>query len=473
MENRNPAPTPFDSRRFGVVSVAGRRPANEDAWTGPATPTGAVACYVVADGVGGQERGAQAANTAAAVVARAFDERRAAGDDPPAALRAAVAAANEEVYRLARSLGVERMGCTLVAAAVGGGRLDVAHVGDARAWLLRDGQLYRLTRDHTWVQEQMDRGTITPADAARHELRHIVTRVLGNDSTLEVTLSRPAAFGPGDRLLLSTDGLHDVLDEARLTYLLGAGAPPETARALVEAALAAGSEDNVTALVVESAPAAAPPTADRRPPPEALPAGIRIAAASPAAAAPPEPITVQGKRRPIGPPAVARPRRRTAAGPALVGALAVLLILIGLGIVAPRLLRSADVPDAMPTAAVPAYPAATVSGYPATTHPVATSTAAPAGYPDPTATAAASGAMCILPPGGTFLYSNEKAAVAGQCYWADHVLQGQVLLLEGRQPIITRPDCGEYEFQQVRSVTPPDMVGWVLASHIGPCPEEQ
>ena len=165
--------------------------------------------------------------------------------------------ANAEVYRLAQSLGVERMGCTLAAAAVGGGRLDVVHVGDARAWLWQGGRLYALTRDHTWVQEQVDRGTITPADAAQHELRHIVTRVLGNEATIEATLARPAAFGPGDRLLLSSDGLHDVVDETRLAQLLGLGAPGVAAQTLVEAALAGGSEDNVTALVVEGRPAGA------------------------------------------------------------------------------------------------------------------------------------------------------------------------------------------------------------------------
>ena len=126
-----------------------------------------------------------------------------------------------------------------------------------RAWLWQGGRLYALTRDHTWVQEQVDRGTITPADAAQHELRHIVTRVLGNEATIEATLARPAAFGPGDRLLLSSDGLHDVVDETRLAQLLGLGAPGVAAQTLVEAALAGGSEDNVTALVVEGRPAGA------------------------------------------------------------------------------------------------------------------------------------------------------------------------------------------------------------------------
>ena len=299
MESINNAATSFDPRFLGVASVAGRRPVNEDAWAAP--PPGAadaVACFVVADGVGGQERGDVASRTAVAAVIRAFYERRAAGDAPSTALLAAVSAANAEVYRLAQSLGVERMGCTLAAAAVGGGRLDVVHVGDARAWLWQGGRLYALTRDHTWVQEQVDRGTITPADAAQHELRHIVTRVLGNEATIEATLARPAAFGPGDRLLLSSDGLHDVVDETRLAQLLGAGAPGAAAQALVEAALAGGSEDNVTALVVEAAagaalvgrpleaaPVARPPTDDRRPREAAAaarPPENRIAGVSPA-----------------------------------------------------------------------------------------------------------------------------------------------------------------------------------------------
>ena len=117
------APTSFNPQRLGVASVAGRRAVNEDAWATPPAGMDVAAgeFYVVADGVGGQQRGDVAAQTAVAVAFRAFYERRAAGDGPPAALLAAVETANREVYQLAHSLGVDQMGCTLAAALLVGG----------------------------------------------------------------------------------------------------------------------------------------------------------------------------------------------------------------------------------------------------------------------------------------------------------------------------------------------------------------
>lgn len=210
---------------------------------------GPIEFYVVADGVGGQEQGALAAQTAVDVALRAFQEHCAGGGDAPTALSIAVAAANREVYAVARRMGVERMGCTLVAVALTAGRLDVAHVGDARAYLLQGPRLYPLTKDHTWIQEQVDRGTITPQDAARHEFRHIVQRVLGNEATVEATMGS-FGMGPGDRIILMTDGVHDVIEDARLAQLAAGGTPQAAAEALVTTALAAGSEDNVTAVIV-------------------------------------------------------------------------------------------------------------------------------------------------------------------------------------------------------------------------------
>jgi len=259
--------SPHDPRRFGAASVAGHRPTNQDAWmAGPMG--GPIEFYVVADGVGGQEQGALAAQTAVDVALRAFQGHCAAGGDAPTALSIAVATANSEVYAVARRMGVERMGCTLVAIALTAGRLDVAHVGDARAYLLQGSRLYPLTKDHTWIQEQVDRGTITPQDAARHEFRHIVQRVLGNEATVEATMGS-FGMGPGDRIILMTDGVHDMIEDARLAQLAAGGTPQAAAEALVATALAAGSEDNVTAVVVatpggKTADAARTPTASKR-----------------------------------------------------------------------------------------------------------------------------------------------------------------------------------------------------------------
>lgn len=473
------AVTSFNPQRLGVASVAGRRAVNEDAWAAPPAGMDVAAgeLYVVADGVGGQQRGDVAARAAVAAAFRAFYGRRAVGDDPTAALRAAVATANGEVYQLAQNLGVDQMGCTLAAALLVGGQLHVAHVGDARVWLLQAGRLYPLTRDHTWVQEQVDRGTIKPEDAARHELRHIVTRVLGNDATIDVTLGAPAVVPPGSRLLLSSDGLHDVVGEERLARLAAQGAPADAARALVEAALADGSEDNVTALVVAATPEAIPGrpiSGEGRIPPRPISAEGK---------APPRPVSGEGRvpLRPISgegrvPPG-APPRRRSTVWTAmLLAALCVgLLTLLGVA-----LSRGGDnTPTPNGEATRPANPDAT-----ATPDPAGTSTAAPSaesGYPSPVQTAAAaypapagarSGVMCIVASTQAYLWTEEQVGDDGLCKVAHHVVGGQVYVLDGPREMAAWDQCNPLPFLLVQSATSPELRGWVWANHVAVCPNE-
>ena len=471
------APTSFNPQRLGVASVAGRRAVNEDAWATPPAGMDVAAgeFYVVADGVGGQQRGDVAAQTAVAVAFRAFYERRAAGDGPPAALLAAVETANREVYQLAHSLGVDQMGCTLAAALLVGGQLHVAHVGDARAWLLQAGRLYPLTRDHTWVQEQVDRGTIKPEDAARHELRHIVTRVLGNGATVDVTLGAPALVPPGSRLLLSSDGLHDVVSEERLARLAAQGAPADAARALVEAALAAGSEDNVTAMVVAATPEAIPGrpisgegrlplrpiSVEGKTPPRPVSGEGRI---------PPRPISGEGRVPPGGPP-----RRRSALWAVLLAAFCVGLLTF-LGVALSRGGGGAPAPTGEATR--PVNPDTTTA-----THPAGTSTAAPSaesGYPSLVQTAPAAypppaeaigDVMCITSGTHVYLWTEAQAGEDGTdlCQVAHYVIGGRVYVLDGPREMAAWDKCNPLPFLLVQSEARPELRGWVWANHVAAC----
>ena len=459
----------FDPRRLGVSSLAGRRALNEDAWAAP--PAGADvsagACFVIADGVGGQARGDLAATTAASVVARVYYERRAAGDAPAAALLAAVAAANSAVYQLGRSLNVERMGCTLAAAALADGQLHVAHVGDARAYLWLGGQLYPLTRDHSWVQEQVDRGLIAAADAAQHELRHVVTRVLGNEATVEATAAAPLTPGAGDALLLTSDGVHDLLTPEQMAGLMSGTAPAAAAEALTAAALNAGSEDNVTALVALVG-------ADNGAAVAAAPATVQGRAYHDAPAAGALPATAQGAAyRPA-------PGRRAALLPALLGAA---LLVAALALAGSLLSRLGA--EARPAATVPASGATVPGLMPAATTTVIgpggepTSTPSTYPYPGPTAAGAnvtepiiepmpaptTAARVCVI-VSEAYIWTGEQAADLNLNEPAyDVIAAGQVTILGGPTDMPAYPSGNVLPFYLVRS-TVNNVEGWVLTARV-------
>ena len=146
------------------------------------------------------------------------------------------------------------MGTTLTAALLKEGRLTVAHVGDSRAYLLHDGALTQLTQDHSWVGEMVRRGELTPAQAAVHPHRSVITRALGTDGGAEPDMMEIPVM-EGDRLLLCSDGLTGMVSDAEIEALLKRSEDPQvTAELLVQAALAEGGEDNVTVVVVDILP---------------------------------------------------------------------------------------------------------------------------------------------------------------------------------------------------------------------------
>ena len=128
-----------------------------------------------------------------------------------------------------------------------------AHVGDSRAYLWRGGELDQVTRDHSWVEEQITLGVLSETEARQHPWRNLVTRALAGAEEPRVELS-PVALAPGDRVLLCSDGLTSPLNNAAIAGILArtpAGSPGELCQALVDAANAAGGPDNITVIVVE------------------------------------------------------------------------------------------------------------------------------------------------------------------------------------------------------------------------------
>ena len=256
----------------GVTQTGNVRRSNEDSFL-IAEPL-----FVVADGMGG----AQAGEIASRMAADEFEQLGVAGEDGEQALREVIRNANRRINERARSdPGLAGMGTTVTAALVSPrGQVAFANVGDSRAYLLRAGELRQLSEDHSLVGELVRAGELSEADAEHHPQRSVITRALGTDGDVQVDTFTVDGL-PGDVVLLCTDGLNTMVDEATIGRLLAAGTNAEqTARELVRAALRGGGEDNVTAVVfrldetaggtAQTAAAAAaaptpPPQAARRP----------------------------------------------------------------------------------------------------------------------------------------------------------------------------------------------------------------
>jgi len=208
--------------------------------------------FAVADGMGGHSGGEVASVTALEPIARLDGRVFGSPEEAAEALGRSVQEANARVVTTAEGdPELQGMGTTLTAALFEGRRLHVAHVGDSRAYLLRDGEVGQLTRDHTFVQQLLDDGSISPEEAASHPHRSVVTRAIGVEAEVDVDLLT-IDLRPGDQVLLCSDGLSGVIPGGTLRDLLRSGRPAdEVVRALLGAADAAGSPDNVTAVLLQ------------------------------------------------------------------------------------------------------------------------------------------------------------------------------------------------------------------------------
>jgi PPM family protein phosphatase len=233
---------------FAGTDVGRTRSGNEDSYFCGRT------VFAVADGLGGHQ-GGEVASAAAVAPLAALDGREFADPAEAAeALAAAIREANAAIIdQAAGDPGLWGMGTTVTAATLAGDRhLQLAHVGDSRAYLLRDGSLDQLTTDHTVVGELVRRGRLTPEQAAIHPERSILTRAVGLDPRVPVDTPDPLELVPGDQVLLCSDGLTETVPDPHIAELLTTGSDGDAAcRALIDAANAAGGPDNITVVLIQ------------------------------------------------------------------------------------------------------------------------------------------------------------------------------------------------------------------------------
>ena len=211
-----------------------------------------VPLFVVADGMGG----AQAGEVASEMAVDSFTGGLPDGE-PASGLRQVIERANRAIHDRSRTEArTAGMGTTVTAAYVGEREVTIAHVGDSRAYLLRDGELTRLTHDHSLVEELIKRGKLTEAQAEMHPQRSVITRALGSEPDVEVDVDVYQAR-PGDVFMLNSDGLTSMVPDARVKDILArASSLADAGRELIAAANEAGGQDNITAIVARLLPLA-------------------------------------------------------------------------------------------------------------------------------------------------------------------------------------------------------------------------
>lgn len=248
---------------FGAATDKGLvRARNEDRYVADAE----LGFFVVVDGMGGHASGELASATVANAVtnfiretARDTDRTWPFGLDPGLSslanrLQVAIRTANRTLAAHAqKNAALDGSGATLAAALFAGDRLAVSNVGDCRAYLLRGGQLWQITRDHSLVAEQVALGLLDSEAARRHPLRHVVTRAVSGDAGMMVDIWE-LRVDPGDRVLLCSDGIHGVLTDADLTARVASERQSldEICRAVIDEVNARGGPDNATAVLIEA-----------------------------------------------------------------------------------------------------------------------------------------------------------------------------------------------------------------------------
>ncbi|MEU9088861.1 Stp1/IreP family PP2C-type Ser/Thr phosphatase [Streptomyces sp. NPDC048428] len=233
------------SLRFAAGSHKGMiREGNEDSgYAGPRL-------LAIADGMGGQAAGEVASSEVISALVQLDDD--VPGSDILTSLGTAVQRANDQLRMMVEEdPQLEGMGTTLTALLWTGQRLGLVHVGDSRAYLLRDGVLTQITQDHTWVQRLVDEGRITEEEATTHPQRSLLMRALGSGDHVEPDLSIREVRA-GDRYLICSDGLsgvvsHQTMEETLASYQ----GPQETIQDLIQLALRGGGPDNITCIVAD------------------------------------------------------------------------------------------------------------------------------------------------------------------------------------------------------------------------------
>jgi protein phosphatase len=239
---------------YAARSDPGRDPdkqVNEDAYGRRDTRFGHLC--VVCDGMGGHAAGREAAELAVTAIFEVFDAAE-EGTSPAAVLRSAIEEASRRIHTMRTSeIALGRPGSTVVSILMHANGTEVAHVGDSRAYLVHEGAIARVTRDHSIVQEMVDRGLITAQQAAHHPDANRITRALGMAEAVEVEVRTPPVLHvAGDAFVLCSDGLSDLVEDHEILEIVGGEPAGQAVGKLVDLANARGGHDNVTVVVLRA-----------------------------------------------------------------------------------------------------------------------------------------------------------------------------------------------------------------------------
>lgn len=224
-----------------------------------------VTLAIVADGIGGHQAGEVAAQIAVDQITE--DISKSSGKDPVAELSVAIIAAGRLISESAlRDEALQGMGSTIATAMIVDDRLYIVFVGDSRIYLFRSGEIRQISIDHTWVQEAINHGILTPEEARNHPNAHVLHRHLGGDrdplpdprlrlaedeSDEDSQSNQGMSLAAHDQILLCSDGLTDLVEDEEILEVISSHSPDEAARALVDMARSRGGHDNITMVIVE------------------------------------------------------------------------------------------------------------------------------------------------------------------------------------------------------------------------------
>jgi protein phosphatase len=238
-------------RGTGSSDQGRRRPSNEDSFLADQEQ----GLFVVADGMGGHAAGEVASRLAVEMVERTLRQKPDPQENAGASIQHAIREANQAIVEKTQTRpDLQGMGTTLVMAFVENATAWIGHVGDSRAYRIRGDSIELLTRDHSWVSEQMRLGHLSAEEASHHPWRHVITRALGSRDEVEAEVwAEP--LRSGDLLLLCSDGLSSMADEQQMLAAVreSGGDLEDACRRLIELANAGGGEDNITVVLVEAA----------------------------------------------------------------------------------------------------------------------------------------------------------------------------------------------------------------------------
>ena len=229
---------------------------NEDYHTalgGKESPPGVNALLVVADGMGGHAAGEVASKMTVEGIVQSLNDQSEAvskleGNAFGAFLGKVLEEVNQDVWRAGQESEKLGMGTTCTLAAIRDGQLYLAHIGDSRAYLFRNGELHQVSKDHSWVEDAVDQGVITREQARIHPNRNVITRAIGLDPQPKIDTSA-MALADGDLLLLCSDGLNSMIPDEDIHSILTSSGPEDVCQALIDAANAQGGHDNTTVVV--------------------------------------------------------------------------------------------------------------------------------------------------------------------------------------------------------------------------------